>query len=284
MDGSFDSATGRIRKDGGLPRALLRWSGIALTAASWLSAGLFGAYILAFYGGAVPADRLDQWNRTLPRLYEPGHPAAALAVGLHFAAGGFILLAGPVQLMGAVRLRWPQLHRWIGRTYVVSAGIAGAGGLIYILLNGTIGGLPMNIGFGLYGALMVLASVQTYRHARARRFEAHRLWATRLFALAIGSWLYRMDYGFWSLIASDAGHTKAFDGPFDVVMAFFFYLPNLALADLFVRAGKPKAAWLRVPAMLALMGATFFVLLGTYYFTFYYWLPGIEKAISGQWE
>ena len=47
MDGSFDPSTGRIRKGGGLPRALLRWSGIALTASSWLSAGLFGAYILS---------------------------------------------------------------------------------------------------------------------------------------------------------------------------------------------------------------------------------------------
>jgi hypothetical protein len=283
MDGTFDPTTGRIGKGGGLPSALLRLSGIALTAASWLSAGLFGAYILAFYGGAVPADRLDQWNRTLPRLYEPGHSAAMLAVGLHFAAGGFLLLAGPIQLMGSVRLKRPKLHRWVGRTYVTAAGIAGAGGLVYILLNGTIGGTPMTIGFGLYGALMVLAAAETYRHARARRLDTHRLWATRLFALAIGSWLYRMDYGFWSLLTGNAGHTKAFDGPFDVVMAFFFYLPNLAVADLLVRAQRPQTAWLRIPAALALGGATFFVLLGTYYFTVYYWWPGILKGITGNW-
>jgi hypothetical protein len=284
MDGTFDPATGKIHARGGGPAALLRWSGIMLAAASWLSAGLFGAYILAFYGGAVPADRLDQWNHTLPRLYQPGNPAAALAVGVHFIAGGILLMAGPLQLMGSVRARFPLFHRWLGRAYATSAAIAGAGGLIYILFNGTIGGTPMNIGFGLYGFLMVLAAVQAYRHARARRFETHRLWATRLFALAIGSWLYRMDYGFWSLLTGDAGHTKAFDGPFDVVMAFFFYLPNLALADLFVRARRPRApGWVRVPAAIALAGATFFVLLGTYYFTVYYWVPGIVKGVTGRW-
>lgn len=277
MDGSFDPATGRIRRGGGAPGALLRWSGIALTASSWLSAGLFGFYILAFYGGAVPAGRLEQWNRSLP-LYQPGHPAATLLIGLHFAAGGFLLLAGPIQLIGALRRRWPGFHRWTGRAYVTAAGTAGAGGLVYILLDGTVGGPAMNVGFGLYGALMTLASVETYRHARARRFEAHRLWATRLFALAIGSWLYRMDYGFWLPLTDHLGHTEDFHGWFDKVMAFFFYLPNLALADLFVRMRKPGAAWLRVAAALVLSGATVFVLLGTYYFTVYYWWPGITGA------
>lgn len=285
MDGALDRTGSGTVSGGDWRSALLRWCGIALTAASWLSAALFGAYIIAFYGGAIPADRLDQWNHTLPRLYEPGNPAASVAVGIHFATGGILLLFGPIQLIQGVRRRWPPLHRWMGRVYVTAAGITGLGGLIYIVLNGTIGGIPMDMGFGLYGALMVLCSIQTYRHARARRFETHRLWATRLFALAIGSWLYRMDYGFWSLITGDIGHTKAFDGWFDVVMAFFFYLPNLALAEIFVRADRlPAAAFLRIPAALILAGATFFVGLGTYYFTLYYWVPGIVKALTGHWE
>src|ERR1700743_2569692 len=116
-----------------MDRMILRWSGIALTAASWFSAAIFGAYIIAFYGGAIPAGRLDQWNHTLPRLYEPGHPAAALAVGVHFATGGILLLCCPLQLIGDVRRRWPAFHRWLGRVYVATAGITGAGGLLYIL-------------------------------------------------------------------------------------------------------------------------------------------------------
>ena len=35
----------------------------------------------------------------------------------------------------------------------------------------TIGGLVMDVGFGLYGALMVLAAIQTFRYARARSLD-----------------------------------------------------------------------------------------------------------------
>lgn len=34
------------------------------------------------------------------------------------------------------------------------------------------------------------------------------------------------------------GHTGHFSGPFDIVMAFFFYVPNLLVAELFLRASK----------------------------------------------
>jgi hypothetical protein len=151
------------------------------------------------------------------------------------------------------------------------------------MLKGTIGGVPMNLGFGLYGALVTVAAFQAIRHARAGRFDRHRAWAIRLFALVIGSWLYRMDYGFWSLAADDAGETSNFDGPFDIVMAFFFYLPNLAVAELFVRARLlDEGARLRLAAGSgAMLAAAGVVLLGTYYFTRYYWGPGILARLGG---
>lgn len=94
----------------------------------------------------------------------------------------------------------------------------------------------------------------------------------------IGSWLYRMDYGFWRLLAHGAGHTPAFDGAFDVVMSFFFYIPNLVVAEAFIRARRLRARpSARIGAALLLSGATAFVAIGTYYFTAYHWGPGILK-------
>ncbi|MEJ0059407.1 MAG: DUF2306 domain-containing protein [Terricaulis sp.] len=254
----------------------LHWSGVALVAITWISAAIFGAYIIAFYGGAIQDGTLEVWNTVLPRLYETTSLPATIAIGAHFATGAILLLLGPVQLIGAVRARARALHRWIGRLYASCALIAGIGGLVFIFSKGTIGGVPMNIGFGLYGALMVLTAVQTVRHAMARRLELHRSWAIRLFALAIGSWLYRLDYGFWSLLTGGIGHTESFDGWFDVLMAFFFYLPNLAIAELFIRARRWQGGpALRLSASAALIVATGFVSLGTYYFTLYAWAPAI---------
>jgi hypothetical protein len=183
-----------LKPSGGASAAVLRWSGVALVATVWGSATLFGLYILAFYAGALVEGQMTRWNGNLAGLYQPGARAATAGIGLHFAAGGGILVLGCIQLMGGVRRRWPAVHRWTGRVYVTAAFLAGVGGLTFILTNGTIGGTVMDVGFGSYGVLMVIAAVQALRHARARRMELHRAWALRLFALAIGSWLYRMDY------------------------------------------------------------------------------------------
>src|SRR5690606_13568844 len=149
---------------------------------------------------------------------------------------------------------------------------------LFIFLKGTIGGLLMDIGFGLYGVLMFVAAVQTYRHAWGKRMEKHRAWALRLYALAIGSWLYRMDYGFWLLLTDGLGHTQQFTGVFDKVMFFFFYIPNLLVAEAFIQARDYKASSaLKFAASFVLMFATIFLLVGTYYFTMYYWGPAIIK-------
>lgn len=248
----------------------------------WISSALFGLYILAFYGRAVFAAAMERWNTVLPGLYEPQAPAATAGIGLHFAAGGLILILGCVQLLSGVRTRWPALHRWTGRLYVVAALVAGVGGLAFILAKGTIGGTVMDVGFGLYGVLMVLAAVQAWRHGQARRLEQHRAWALRLFALAIGSWLYRMDYGIWMLLTNGLGHVQGFTGPFDRVMAFFFYLPNLLVVELYLRTrdgeGAPALRWSVAAAMFA---AAALLGVGTYFFTLHYWGPGILGQLPG---
>jgi Predicted membrane protein (DUF2306) len=250
-----------------------------LVAASWVSAAIFGAYILVYYLGAVPTN-FDRWNSPLPRLYDASHPLATASIGLHFATGALLLLMGPVQLLSRVRARWPTLHRWVGRVSVVVAGITGAAGLGFIVVQGTIGGMPMNIGFALYGGLMVLTAVQTIRFARAKELETHRAWALRLYALIIGSWLYRMEYGFLFALVDGAGHTRTFDARIDVVMSFFFYLPNLMLVELVLRQRAAPTRWRTVAVNAAVVIATSFILIGTYFFTTNVWGPTILDAFG----
>jgi len=259
---------------------LLRWSGRALVAVTWVSAFIFGAYILAFYAGAVADGQLDRWNRGLEGLHGPGTPLATTGIAVHFAAGGILLLLGPVQLIPALRAQYPAAHRWTGRAYALAALLAGTGGLAFIATRGTIGGRAMDLGFGLYGVLMVVAAVETVRNAVLGRLAAHRAWALRLFALAIGSWLYRMDYAAWFLSMGRVGHTHDFRGAFDRVMLVAFYLPNLLLVELWLRArrgaGRPAV---QIAAAMLLAGATLFVTVATGFFTVSYWGPPIVARL-----
>jgi hypothetical protein len=260
----------------------LRWSSVLLTTTVWVSAALFGLYILAFYAAALYEGNLERWNKILPRLYEQSTTAATTGIGLHFAMGGVILVLGSIQLIEGVRTRFPAWHSWIGRIYVTACLLAAVGGLVFIGMKGTIGGVVMNVGFGLYGVLMFIAAIATYRYAVVGQLANHRVWALRLYALAIGSWLYRMDYGFWLLLADGLGHTKSFSGPFDRVMAFFFYIPNLLVVEALLRARQSSVSpGLKLLSSFVLLLATSFLLVGTYFFTLYYWGPAIVSWITG---
>lgn len=250
----------------------LRWSARALGITVWTSSAIFGLYIIAFYFSALFEGNLERWNKILPRLYEADTTTATSGIGLHFLAGGIILLLGSIQLLESFRQRFSFAHRALGKVYVISSLVAAAGGLLFIAAKGTVGGMVMDIGFTGYGMLMGWAAIETFRQARAGNFSRHRAWAIRLFALAIGSWLYRMDYGFWFILADGWGHTKQFSGPFDQVMAFFFYLPNLLVAEFFIRARHSRLQ----PAMqaigaLVLFAGTAFILIGSFFFTTHVW-------------
>ena len=261
--------------------AALRISAVALVGAVWISSAIFGFYILAYYGGAIPASTLEDWNATLPWLYEAHTPAASAGIGAHFFAGAVLLLLGPVQLIGEIRAKAPVVHRWIGRVYAFAAFAAGVGGLLFIVLKGTVGGMPMTVAFSMYGALMVLAAVQTVRHAMARNIDVHRAWAIRLFALAIGSWLYRMGYGFWFLFAGEMGHTEDFSGWFDYIMDFAFFIPPLIVAEMFIRARRGQASTVgRLATTAAMAGGAAFIALATFFFTMYGWGPAIATRFG----
>lgn len=258
----------------------MRWAARLLVATVWTSALIFGVYIFVFYFLSSINGEIAQWNEVLPDLYSEDAPAATFGIGVHFAAGSLILMLGCIQLIGRIRQSYPAVHRWLGRVYVASALITGIGGLVFIFTKGTVGGLAMDIGFTGYGVLTIIAAIGAFHFARQRNFVRHRAWAIRLFALAVGSWLYRMEYGFWFLFTDGLGHTSSFDGPFDQVMDFFFYLPNLLVAEVLI--GRRKLFESKVAKSLATAGmvaASVLLLVATYFFTLKFWGPEIVQGL-----
>lgn len=257
------------------------WSAVLLVAVSWLSGVIFAAYIVAFFGGTLVGGEAYRWNEALPDLYDPSSRLSTSAIGGHFVAGSILVLLGPVQLIGRLRRSIPRLHRWLGRIYVVSAAAAGVGGLAFIVGQGTIGGTLMDVGFGLYGALMVLSATMSYLHARSGRYHSHRAWAIRLFALTIGSWLYRIEYGAWFLLSRISGPMAEFSDWFDAVMVFFFYVPNLIVAEFVIRAGQQnRTASADLLASALFVAASAFIAFVTLMFTAHTWGPKIASGIT----
>ncbi|MDD9718284.1 DUF2306 domain-containing protein [Dinoroseobacter sp. PD6] len=195
--------------------------------AVWLLALPFVAYAAAFgWRGLVADPGAESY------LFDTGARGAEVALAAHMLAGALITALVPIQVLPVLRRRWPGLHRAAGRVIAGAAGMAALGGLAFIAVQGTIGGAVMDLGFGLYGALMLLAAVQAVRRARARDLAGHQIWALRLAVLAMASWAYRVHYGLWYALTGGLGSNEAFTGAFDRVQVFAFFLPYLLLVEL----------------------------------------------------
>jgi len=150
-----------------------------------------------------------------------------LAAMLHFGFSPLALLIGGFQFLASVRKNRPAIHRWIGRTYVVACMLGAVGGLWMALT--TEAGPMAQSGFALLGIAWIFTTGKAYLEARAKRFDFHRRWMIRSFALTFAAVTLRI---YLSLTLG------AFQMDFSVVypvIAWACWVPNLLFAEFYVR-------------------------------------------------
>lgn len=209
---------------------------------------VFALYVAGFYGGAAVRGRLEDWNKVLPHGYDAGDVVHNVVLASHLLFAVAIILGGAAQLLPAIRRRWPAVHRWNGRAYVLSAIVLSVGGLILSFSGKTVGDAPQHFAIRLNAILILVFAALAWRHARARRFDSHRRWALRLFLAVSGVWFFRVGLMLW--IAANQGPVgfdpETFTGPFLSILAFAQYLLPLAVLELYFRAQdrrRPGEQW-----------------------------------------
>ncbi len=141
----------------------------------------------------------------------------------HLAAALPVIAGAPLQFIASLRSERPDLHRWLGRAYVVGASIAA---LTAIYLGAIVGEYEgSRLPLALLGGLWLFFTLAAWRCAVRRQFRAHRLFMIRSYGLALVLvWLRLM---------------------FDAQDWLFFYVTNADLRD----ATREWASWV-VPLLL----------------------------------
>ena len=145
---------------------------------------------------------------------------------VHVAGAATALLIGPMQFSSKLRTRFGPLHRWIGRTYVVSCLIGGLAGLVLALGAST--GPISTIGFGSLAILWIITTSFAWRRATQGRFIEHRAWMIRSFALTFAAVTLRLYLPLIFLLQ------VRFDDAYRAI-SFLCWVPNLLLAELYLR-------------------------------------------------
>jgi uncharacterized membrane protein len=141
---------------------------------------------------------------------------------IHIGGGAIALFIGAWNFLERSRERFLNLHRWLGRIYLVSVLAAGLAG--FALSFTAQGGLVSRIGFGMLAALWIITAVFAYLRIRNYDLESHRRWMIRNYALTFAAVTLRL----WLPILIGAGND--FPAAYATV-AWLSWVPNLLVAE-----------------------------------------------------
>lgn len=142
----------------------------------------------------------------------------------HTAVGGLALASGAFQLNSRIRIERPNVHRLLGKVYVVAVLVSGTGALV--LAPSSTGGPPAHVGFGLLGVLWLTTATVAYASVRKRNYRAHRDWMIRSYALCLAAVMLRL----YLPAAQMMGFR--FEDAYPVI-AWLCWVPNLVVAEWF---------------------------------------------------
>ncbi len=236
---------------------------------------LMAAYVAMFYGRAALAGEPQRWNQVLHNGHIPGDTTGNTVLAAHLLFAAVIVVLGGLQLIPAIRRRWPAFHRWSGRSYLFAAVILSLGGLYLIWIRDSLSGLVNDIAISLNALLILAFAAMALRTAMARRIAEHRRWALRLFIAVGGVWFFRVGLMFWLLVnQGPVGFDPAtFRGPALVVLAFAQFLLPLAMLELYLRAQDSRRRRFRLSVAIGLGALTTVMATGIFAAAVMMWLP-----------
>lgn len=153
------------------------------------------------------------------------------AFWIHVAVSMIPLLAGFTQFARWILKSHPRVHRFMGKTYVISVClVTGPASLIMAFYAN--GGVTSRLAFGSLAVLWIFTTAMGWRMAMKRMWPTHREWMIRSYALTLSAITLRVwKYGIVMAFAPP---------PMDVyrIVAWLGFIPNLLLAEWIIRRGK----------------------------------------------
>lgn len=241
-----------------------------LIIATWIASVLFGLYAAVHYiWPAIVNDNWEVWDSTDPGLYRRGCTMPNILMVIHLTGGVYLMFAGPIQLIPSIRNRNINLHRWVGRFYILAAVTASAFALSFCLTYSNGRDNPHeNAGNVILGISAFTCAIQSYRYIKKNNIEEHKIWSYRLYAVVLGALLYRLYVAiYWGLVLyTPLPFSTALNNSIFYLMA----LPNLAIVEL-IRNKKLYP----IQNLNLMKICTVFITVASALIFFFNWLPAM---------
>ena len=202
-----------------------------VTTSNWKRVG----WILLLLGGVFAAG-----NAVMFLLVpEHGSPeikqrffATAIAGWAHGFGGAIAALIGPFQLITRWRTKWPKVHVWMGRTYLLAVLAGGLAGLYFAPISSA--GIVGRVGFATLAIFWLYSGTRAYLAIRRGNVQEHRRWMLRNYALTFGAATLRIQLPL--LIIGGLSFPVAY-----TLVAWISWVPNWLAVEAWLRKGRAVA-------------------------------------------
>lgn len=146
----------------------------------------------------------------------------------HIFLGGLALLIGWVQFSKKWRTKRIELHRFIGKIYLLAVLASGLSGL-YISFYAT-GGVYTKLGFALLAIAWLFTSTKAYTSIKNKKVTQHQKWMIRSYALTFAAVTLRI---YLPLLQQFLDFSEAY-----AIIAWLCWIPNLFIAEIIITKVK----------------------------------------------
>jgi uncharacterized membrane protein len=150
----------------------------------------------------------------------------------HIYLGGIALITGWTQFVKRFRTKKIELHRTIGKIYILSVLLSGTAGL-YISFY-ALGGVVAKFGFGTMASLWLITTILAYKSIRNKSIEKHRMWMIRSYSLTFAAVTLRL----WLPTLPALFHLEFIEAY--RIIAWLCWVPNLVFAEYLIRRESMK--------------------------------------------
>ena len=163
----------------------------------------------------------------------PLYSQHAVMTFLHVVPAFLFVLLASIQLMPSIRRRYPVIHRWNGRLFVLLGISIGLSGLAMAVIM-PFGGMLESIGTVFIAGAFLFSLFMGVYHIRGKNIAAHRAWMTRMLAIGFSPITMRFFFtGF--LYLSDIPARDVF-----ALCMLFGVIVNLAAVEWWMKRGATR--------------------------------------------
>ncbi len=153
----------------------------------------------------------------------------------HIVIGALFMLLGPFQFISAVRLRWPRVHKTMGRMFVISGSLTALGAIWMNQFFPHFGGILKYSSNLLFGVALICALAFAVRKIIGKDVIGHRKWMIRAYAIGLGPATQRLLFmPYFVAFGIPEGNPLG-------TMLWFGWLINILVAEWWIRRGDRRA-------------------------------------------